>query len=82
LVDDAYVLEQYELLRRKAMQGYGLHLFLDKGMAAWMEAVSCLSGRQEAPVELECSPPQLSSYPEVTSVLANMVLGCMREAHG
>ena len=51
--DTEYLLEQYELLRREALEvsphtqrGYGLLLFLTRGMVAWIEAVSCLSGRQ------------------------------------
>jgi hypothetical protein len=81
VVDVEYVLEQYELLRGKAIQGHGLHLFLSKGMVAWINAVSCLSGRQAAPTEPSSSPPQFSSRPEVTTALANMVLECMQEVH-
>ena len=81
VIDSEYVLEQYELLRRGVSQGHGLHLFVTKGMVAWIEAVSCLSGRQTAPAERTCfPPPQFSSQPEVTTVLANMVLGCMQGA--
>ncbi len=81
VIDSEYVLEQYELLRRGGTQGQGLHLFVTKGMVAWVETVSCLSGRQIAPGEPTCSPPpQFSWQPEVTTVLANMVLGCMQGA--
>ena len=80
-VDVEYVLEQYELLRGKAIQGHGLHLFLTKGMVAWIDAVSCLSPHQPVPTELSSSPPPFSSPPEVTTALANMVLGCMQEVN-
>ena len=79
VIDAEDVLEQYELLRREAVRGHGLHLFVTKGMVAWIEAVSCLSGRQTIPVELSSAPPAFSSQPEVTTVLANMVLGCIQE---
>ena len=79
--DARYLLEQYELLRLETYQGHGLHLFLNRGMVAWVEAVSCLSGRQAAPTQLSSSLPEFSSRPEMTTVLANMVLGCMQEVH-
>jgi len=84
--DAEYLLEQYELLRQEAIevrsqfrQGHGLLLFLTKGMVAWIEAVSCISGRQAVPVKLVDSPASISLQPEVTTVLANMVLGCIQE---
>ena len=86
--DSEYLYEQYELLRQEAIealpqvrQGHGLLLFLTRGMAAWIEAVSCLSGRQAVPAEFTNSPAPVSLRPEVATVLANMVLGCMQEAH-
>lgn len=78
-VDADYVLEQYELLRGRAIQGHGLHLFLTKGMVGWIEAVSCLSGRQAVAAELSSCPSSFSSHPEVTTALANLVLGCLQE---
>ncbi len=82
VIDAEYVHEQYELLRRDAAHGQGLHLFVTKGMVVWIEAVSCLSCRRSRPVEQSCSSPsRISSQPEVTTVLANMVLGCMQEVH-
>lgn len=81
VIDAEYSLEQYELLRGNAIRGHGLHLFLTRGMLAWIEAVSSLSDRQVEAIEPERSPPAFSSRPEVTTVLANMVLGCMKEAH-
>jgi hypothetical protein len=86
--DAEYLLEQYELLRREAIEvssqaqrGHGLLLFLMRGMAAWVEAVSCLSRCQAAPAELAVSAPPVWLRPEITTVLANMVLVCMQEAH-
>lgn len=86
--DAEYLLEQYELLRREALEvsphaqrGHGLMLFLTKGMVAWIETVSCLSGRQPVPAEATTSALPLSLRPEITTVLANMVLVCMQEAH-
>ena len=85
--DTEYLLEQYELLRREALEvspygrrGYGLLLFLTRGMVAWIEAVSCLSGRQTVRTELANSSMPFPLRPEVTTVLANMVIGCM-QAH-
>ena len=87
-LDAEYLLEQYELLRREALEvsphaqrGHGLLLFLTRGMAAWIEAVSCLSGRRAAPAEVTTSALPFSLRPEITTVLANMVLVCMQEAH-
>lgn len=88
--DTEYLLEQYELLRREALEvsphtqrGYGLLLFLTRGMVAWIEAVSCLSGRQVVTTEFTSSllPLPLPLRPEVTKVLVNMVIGCMQEVH-
>lgn len=88
IIDAEYLLEQYELLRQEALEvsqhiqrGYGLLLFLTRGMASWIEALSCLSGRQVVPTELTNSPLPLPARPEVTKVLANMVLGCMQEVN-
>jgi hypothetical protein len=87
LFDAEYLGEQYELLRREALElspyaqrGFGLLLFLTRGMVAWMEAVSCLSSRRVAPAEVTTASPSFSLQPEVTTVLANMVLVCMQEA--
>lgn len=86
--DSECLQRQYELLRREAMgqpplgsRARGLSLFLTRGMKAWIDAVSCLSGRQVTANEPVTSPVTVSSSPEVTAVLANMVLVCMQEAH-
>jgi len=88
MFDAEYLREQYELLRREAAElssyaqrGHGLLLFLTRGMVAWIEAVSCLSGRRAAPVEVTTSTLPFALQPEITAVLANMILVCMQEAH-
>jgi hypothetical protein len=86
--DAEYLLEQYELLRREAIEisphtqrGRGMLLFLTRGMVAWIEAASCLSGRRAAPMEVTTQTLPFSFQPEITAVLANMVLVCMQEVH-
>ena len=88
MFDAEYLQEQYELLRREAVElspyaqrGHGLLLFLTRGMVAWIEAVSCLSGLRAVPAEVTTSTLHFSLRPEITTVLANMVLVCMQEAH-
>lgn len=83
-----YLQEQYELLRSEALatcphmrKGRGLSLFLTRGMKAWMEAVSCLAGPRPAAKEPGASRLPISLPPEIPTVLANMVLGCMQETH-
>ena len=80
-----YALEQYEALRREALEndsggrrGQGLSLFLTQGMSAWLRALSWLSSR---PVMLASAgaPSQRPSLPggarsDMTRVLARMVL--------
>ena len=83
---DAETLAQhYEALRREALavtpegpRGHGLVLFTTRGMAAWIEALSSLTGRWPAPVE-ESSILPISLRPEIATILANMVLVCLRE---
>ena len=87
-LDPEYLLEQYELLRREALalptdtqRGYGLLLFLTRGMLAWMEALSCLSGPATRTASDSSSDPlPVSVRPQLMTVLANMVLVCMQEA--
>jgi hypothetical protein len=88
-LDAEHLLEQYELLRREALQvpscarrGRGLLLLLTRGMVAWIEAVSCLSRPQAAQPEVTASVTPARLRPEITTVLANMVLVCMQEAPG
>lgn len=80
--------QEYEDLRREALQassrrGHGLALFLSRGMMAWLEALMALRSRprwQTTPQESLDIP--LVLRPDLTTLLANMVLFCMRgEAH-
>ena len=89
VLDPVYLLQQYELLRREALaistdgrRGYGVLLFLTRGMTAWITAVSCLSrAPRHTPVDSTSNVP-LSVRPQITTVLADMVLVCMQEAQG
>jgi hypothetical protein len=88
-VDPAYILEQYEQLRRTATQpgnldapGHGLALLLSRGLPAWVAALATLtpgprprlSGRPVPPDD----PPRWDSAVrmELTTVLAGIVLAC------
>ena len=80
--------QEYENLRREALKasshrGHGLALFLTRGMMAWLEALMALRSRpllQSTLQEAFDLPPVLR--PDLTTLLANMVLSCMgREAH-
>lgn len=89
--DPAYGLEQYEALRRQALEapvsargGLGLALFLSRGMAAWWTALSALAPRPPEP----CLPGAersaaarlpVSQRAELVAVLAGMVMGCSEE---
>ena len=80
--------QEYENLRQEALQtssrrAHGLALFLSRGMMAWLEALTALRPRtvsQSASQESVDVPPVLR--PDLTTLLANMVLSCMRrDAH-
>ena len=80
--------QEYENLRREALQasahrGHGLALFLSRGMMAWLEALTALRSRpllRSTPQEPFDLPSVLR--PDLTTLLANMVLCCMgRKAH-
>jgi len=74
--------QEYENLRREAPQadkrGHGLALFLSRGMMAWLAALTALQPRatsknsQHESVDL--SP---AVRPDLTALLADMVLSCM-----
>jgi hypothetical protein len=81
---------EYENLRRDALQassrrGHGLALFLSRGMMAWLEALTALESRPLSPNTPQESFDLMSVWrPDLTTLLANMVLSCMgsEEAHG
>jgi hypothetical protein len=88
VADAPYVVEQYEALRREALEvapfgprGQGLALFLARGMPAWLAALTALAPSRpahrldDAPSErqLPCLP---SARAALTTVLAGMVLAC------
>jgi len=86
----AYVLEQYEALRREALapacvgaRGHGLALFLARGMTAWLAALRCLAPPGPPQRALEPVAPGPRPLPavraELTRLLAGMVLACTRE---
>jgi hypothetical protein len=56
-------------------------MFLTHGMVAWIEALSTLSRRQTYDTEDMPALP-ITVQPEITTVLANMVLMCIEEAPG
>jgi hypothetical protein len=80
--------QEYEHLRHEARlagssRGHGLALFLTQGMMTWLQALTALRSRpvsQSTPHESFDLPSVLR--PDLTTLLANMVLSCMRrEAH-
>lgn len=81
--------QEYENLRREALQtgsrrGHGLALFLSRGMVAWLGALTALNPRpvpRSAPLQESVDLPSVLR-PDLTTLLANMVLSCMRrETH-
>jgi hypothetical protein len=88
LVDARYVLEEYERLRREALEGgwsgergHGLVLFLARGMSSWIGALTALASERwamaagDSPRDPLPIPPR-SVRAELTTVLAGMVLAC------
>ncbi len=93
LSDPVYLLNQYEALRHEALgtdslgrRGHGWALFISRGMAAWIDALSVLAS-QPRPVSETCQPSTanwMASLPpslrsDLTTVLADMVLSCTQE---
>jgi hypothetical protein len=85
-VDVAYLFDQYESLRKEALgstgrRGHGLALFLSRGMKAWLQALTAF-----VPIVREDKAfgdkPDLPAavWPDLTVVLADMVLACYQEA--
>lgn len=79
---------EYENLRRDALEassrgGHGWALFVSRGMMAWLEALTALGSRpplQSTPEESVDLVPVLR--PDLTTLLANMVLSCMGREEG
>jgi hypothetical protein len=86
--DGQYLIEEYETLRRGATTrtgakscGHGLTLFVARGMYAWLEALTALApadGREPPRFQTlrERVPVACSSWADLTTVLASMVLAC------
>jgi hypothetical protein len=86
--EPAYVVEQYEALRREALdvapfapRGHGLALLLARGLPAWLTALTALvPSRPTRPVDEpagERSPRLLpAARVELTTILAGLVLAC------
>ena len=91
MAEAQYVVEQYEALRGEALEvapfgprGHGLALFLTRGLPAWLTALTALGPSRPAPARAELPAergPRLlpTARPELTTVLAGMVLACTRE---
>lgn len=89
--DPAYGLEQYEALRRQALEApisgrgsLGLALFLSRGMSAWWAALSALAPRAPQPASRDGERSTAARVPasqrtELVAVLAGMVMACSEE---
>lgn len=78
--------KEYEDMRREASctgsrHGHGLALFLSRGMMAWLEVLTALKSHVAIPTTTEESVSATgvpsAVRPDVTTLLANMVLCCM-----
>lgn len=88
VIDAAYALDQYEALRREALEvapwaprGHGLGLFVARGLSAWLAALTAVApSRPRRMLEDEPVPTPPRGVPaaraELTAVLAGMVLAC------
>ena len=93
-LDPRAVLDQYEALRREALErapfgprGHGLALFLDRGLPAWLAALTALASpggpTPLAEARHEGGPGLLpTARAELTTVLAGMVLACTHPTEG
>ena len=91
-LDPTYLFDQYESLRKEALEassagrrGHGLALFLSRGMTAWLGALTVFAPMASPEVLKETAshdrpdlPPAVR--PDLTLVLADMVLACYQEA--
>jgi hypothetical protein len=83
-----YVLEQYEALRREALEvapfgprGHGLALLVTRGLPAWLTALTALV---PSPLIRPVDEPRAERAPrllprvrvELTTILAGLVLAC------
>ena len=93
--DPRHALDRYETLRREVTEpapggprGHGLTLFLTRGMSGWLAALTALAPASRPSRALTDPPPEgrptvlPSSRAELTTVLAGMVLACIRETEG
>jgi len=90
--DEQCLIEEYEALRCGATAGtgarscgHGLTLFVARGMYAWLEALTALAPAddREPPrfqTPRERVPVACSSWADMTTVLATMVLACAEVA--
>jgi len=88
--DATYLFDQYESLRKEALgstgrRGHGLALFLSRGMKAWLGALTTFTPmgspkgmEDKASHDKPDLPPAVR--PDLTLVLADMVLACYQEA--
>jgi len=85
-MDAAYLFDQYESLRKEALgstgrRGHGLALFVSRGMKAWLQALTAfvpIAREDKACRDKPDLPPAVR--PDLTLVLADMVLVCCEEA--
>jgi hypothetical protein len=94
--DPHIVLEQYEALRREAIEttpggprGHGLALVLTRGLPGWLAALTALTMARRPPPPAPAEATRLSgptlvpsTRTELTTVLAGMVLACAAEREG
>jgi hypothetical protein len=94
VADTAYVVAEYEALRREALEiapfgprGHGLALVLTRGLPAWLRALTALAPSrpmQSVDARRAAAPPRvlLAARVELTTVLAGMVLACAQPREG
>jgi hypothetical protein len=93
-VEPHYVIEQYEALRREALEvapfgprGHGLALLVTRGLPAWLTALTALApSTPRRPVDTPRAEPSPRLLPaarvELTTVLAGLVLACAEPEEG
>jgi hypothetical protein len=84
-IDTTYLFDQYESLRKEALgstgwHGHGLALFLSQGMKAWLNALATFVPiAREDKVFHDKPDLPIAVRPDLTLVLADMVLVCFQE---